>query len=237
MQADFGPKIVFPKMIPMIAGKNHNRVFFQPRIAECIHHFADLMVSRIEELRTRLGLDITISDERDLLLETGGGLKKAESLLTDNDQPILIVNVDVLHDLDFHLLEQELPHSNALAVLAVRNRKTSRYLVWDSEMHLKGWVHKGTGEVKGELHDQAEIEQKGYSEFAFSGIQVISPDLFPLIRQTGKFSIIETYLDLIPTGRIKAHPHSEGVWLDVGKPETLQQASGLMDRILPPSDG
>ena len=199
-----------------------------------IHHFADLMVSRIEELRARLGLDILISDERDQLLETGGGLKKAESLLTSYEQPILIVNVDVLHDLDFKVLEEELTRSNALSILAVRTRKTSRYLVWDAELHLKGWIHKGTGEVKGELLNQAEIQDKGYTEYAFSGIQVISPELFPLIRQTGKFSIIETYLDLIPTGRIKAHPHSEGVWLDVGKPETLKQASGLMDQILPP---
>lgn len=196
-----------------------------------IHHFAELMEQRIEELRKRLGLDIVISDERGLLLETGGGLQKAEPLLA-GDEPILVVNVDVITNIDFQKLLDQFHSTNALSILALRQRPTSRYLVWDQALRLKGWVHKGTGEVKGLLNSQEEITVNGWHTLAFSGIHLISPELFPLIKQTGKFSIIDTYLDLASTGRIQGYQHDEDIWLDVGKPETLKQAKEILPKIL-----
>lgn len=196
-----------------------------------IHHFAELMEQRIEELQKRLGLDIVVSDERGLLLETGGGLQKAEPLLA-GDEPTLVVNVDVVTNIDFKNLLDRFHSSNALALLALRQRPTSRYLVWDQGLRLKGWVHQGTGEVKGLLSSQEEIEEKGWLKLAFSGIHLISPELFPLIKQTGKFSIIDTYLDLVDTGRIQGYQHDNDIWLDVGKPETLKQAKDILHQVL-----
>ncbi len=255
------------------------QAFGAEQVVVNIHHFAELMEERIEGLRKRLGMDIVISDERGLLLETGGGLKKAAELLlrepsshspssekpssekassekpssemgtispigADSGQratptseskssPILVVNVDVLTNLDYGRLLSHHRESNSLATLALRQRETSRYLVWDDQLGLRGWVHKGTGEVRGMLNSAEEIAVNDWQTLAFSGIQIISPEIFGLIRQEGKFSIIDTYLDLADTGRIHGYPHDGDLWLDVGKPETLARAIEVIDQVLP----
>lgn len=237
------------------------RAFGVEQVVVNIHHFADLMEQRVEELRQRLEMDIVISDERGLLLETGGGLKKAEPLLVGNspdttssdhattapdstnliptapiagsDSPILIVNVDVISNIDYGQLLARFQESNSLAMLALRQRPTSRYLVWDEGLCLKGWVHKGTGEVRGLVRSVQEIEANHWQTLAFSGIHIISPELFGLICQEGKFSIIDTYLDLASTGRIHGFRHDDDIWLDVGKPMTLALAAKVFDQVLP----
>lgn len=180
------------------------------------HHFAELVETELDSLR-HLGMEIKVSDERGMLLETGGGLKKAGELL-GRDKPILIANVDVLTDLNLRDMESRLEESGALAVMAVRQRETSRYLVWGKDLRLKGWMNKKTGETRGNV--EAEDLQ-----LAFSGVHMIRPEFLDLIRQEGKFSIIDTYLDLAQSQLILGHRHDEDLWMDVGKPDQLEEAN------------
>ncbi len=209
------------------------KAFGVEQVVVNIYHFAELMEERVKVLRKRLGIEIVVSDERELLLETGGGLKKAAKLLIGNFSPILLVNVDIISNLNYDLLLSHHLESKSLATLALRQRQTSRYLVWDNRLQLRGWVHQGTGKVRGMLNSYEEIAVNGWQILAFSGIQIISPEMVPLIRQEGMFSIIDTFLDLASTERIRGYRHDDDLWLDVGKPETLARAVGMIKQILP----
>jgi NDP-sugar pyrophosphorylase family protein len=188
-----------------------------------VHHFADLVIDFLKG-KDNFGLKISISDERELLLDTGGGLSRARPQLSDHE-PFFVCNVDVLTDLDPAEMLAAHEKSGALATLAVRDRKTSRYLLFDEEMRLCGWRNEKTGEVRGNPPSDAV-------PLAFSGIHVISPAIFPLIRQTGVFSIIDVYLDLMGQHKLFGFRHDEGIWMDVGKPPELKAASGILSSIL-----
>jgi NDP-sugar pyrophosphorylase family protein len=151
-------------------------------------------------------------------LETGGGLKKA-AWFFDDGKPFLIHNVDVIHDLDLGKLYQYHLQNEALATLAIRKRSTSRYLLFNNEMELRGWQNIKTGEVK---IAKATIGQLW--SFGFSGIHIMSPTIFSLLTETGKFSIINPYLRLAKTELIQGFDHSDSVWIDVGKHESLETA-------------
>jgi len=186
-----------------------------------VHHFAETIIHFLKE-KNNFGINITISDERDALLETGGGLKKA-AWFFDDGQPFLVCNVDVITDMDFGKLYRTHLESWAIATLATRTRETSRYLLFDEENTLQGWKNVKTGEVRLPTGSTADLRP-----FAFSGIQVMNPAIFDVMRQTGKFSIIETYLNLVPHHTLKAYPHDGDMWLDVGKPESLAKATRLL---------
>lgn len=188
-----------------------------------VHHFADLVIDFLKE-KDHFGLKIHISDERDHLLDTGGGLSRARPQL-EGKEPFFLCNVDVLTDLNPAEMLQAHQESGALATLAVRDRKTSRYLLFDQEMRLSGWRNQKTGEEKGNPPSDA-------IPLAFSGIHVISPAIFPLIRQTGAFSIIDVYLDLMGQQKLGGFRHDDGIWMDVGKPPELEAASGILSSIL-----
>ena len=186
-----------------------------------VHHFADLMLETIEQ-HDGFGANITISDERNELLETGGGLKKAVWFFEDN-QPFLVHNVDVVHDLDLkHLYDYHL-NNNALATLAIRKRSTSRYLLFNNNNELRGWQNIKTGEVKIARRTEGQLWS-----FGFSGIHVISPEIFPLLTESGKFSIINPYLRLAKTRLIQGYNHSDSTWIDVGKHESLAEARAFV---------
>ncbi|MCL3782243.1 nucleotidyltransferase family protein [Prolixibacteraceae bacterium JC049] len=187
------------------------------RIVVNVHHFADQIIEFLNQ-QDYPNVEIIISDERNELLETGGGLAKAAPLFIPN-QPVLICNVDILSDLDLTKLIAYHETNNALATLAVRDRSTSRYLLFDNTNRLSGWTNISTGEIK-EARPLTGEEQK----LAFSGIHVVSPELFPLITEKGKFPIIQLYLRLAQQHLIKGFDHSDGYWMDVGKPEQLKQA-------------
>jgi len=189
-----------------------------------VHHFPDKIISYLAE-NENFGVHITISDERDVLLETGGGLQKA-SWFFDDGEPFLVHNVDILSDLDLRELYEDHKKSDALATLAVSGRKTSRVLLFDPHGNLCGWRNMKTGEEK-----WARPTDSPLRALSFSGIHVISPKIFQEITQTGRFSIIDTYLELGSRYDIKAHYHDESHWMDVGKPETLQQAVGLLAKL------
>jgi len=188
-----------------------------------VHHHAEMMKQFIGELNIP-NVQLTISDESSQLLNTGGGLKKAAHFF--NDEPFIVVNVDCITDLNYSELINAFHESRSLATLAVRNRSTQRYLLFDSDNLLRGWENHTTGEKRVLI---------SYSEplhaLAFSGIQVLSPQIFNLFPESNIFSIIDLYLSVCESRRIIAYPHDKSIWLDVGKPDTLAAAEKLITRI------
>lgn len=186
-----------------------------------VHHLAG-QIKDFLAARKNFGIDILISDETEQLLETGGGILHAACLLQD-DEPFLVHNVDIVTDLDLRALYNTHIENNALATLAVKKRITSRYLLFDQHMHMRGWENKKTGEriIPGHADDTL-------TPFAFSGIHVISPGIFSLFTENGRFSIIDAYLRLCPEHTIACYLHDEGYWIDAGKPEGLSEADNLL---------
>lgn len=186
-----------------------------------VHHFAD-MVEDFVERKKQFGINITISDERDLLLDTGGGLKKAASFF-DDERPFLIHNVDIISDISL----KDLYHSNlktaSLVTLAVSARMSSRYFLFDNKMRLAGWKNVKTNEQK--------IARVGdtYLPFAFNGIHVVNPRIFSLMDGfDGKFSIVDLYLHLARTQSISGFDATQYHIIDVGKPASLAEAEELL---------
>ena len=180
-----------------------------------VHHFGEQIVEFLEK-NNYFGAKIDISDEKDELLETGGGLLFAQKYL-ENEENFLIMNADILTDLNIHELvkfhETHLP----LATLAVSDRNSSRKLFFNSEMVLKGWMNKNSGETK-----MAEFNND-FKELAFSGIHCINSSIFDKIKRRGKFSIMEEYLDLMFENNILGFQH-EARLIDVGRPESVIEA-------------
>ena len=189
------------------------------RIVVNVHHFSPLIIKYLEENKG-FGAEIIISDESDLLLDTGGGLKNAQRYFKEG-QPILIHNVDVISNIDLKVLYQFHLKYQALATLAVRNRNSSRVLLFDDNDLLKGWRNNLTGEVK---IPSPENQPDVLHLLAFSGIQVIDYRLLDLITETGKFSMIDVYLRLSVSNKIMAYQHNSDFWTDVGKIEELKTA-------------
>ncbi|MEM6261590.1 MAG: nucleotidyltransferase family protein [Bacteroidota bacterium] len=186
-----------------------------------VHYFADMVEEYLNDLNW--GMKLIVSDERNLLRETGGGLKYAWPLF-ENANPILMCNVDVLTTLDLSSFYQSHVRSEALATLAVRSRKSSRHLLFDSDLTLAGWKHNRTGETR-------MVREVETTPLAFSGVQVIDRELFNWFPDEEKFSIIDVYLAAAAEHRISAFPHDEDEWLDVGKPESLEPAERLAKKI------
>jgi len=196
------------------------------RIVVNVHHFAPMIISYLYE-NNGFGADIIISDETDQLLDTGGGLKKASILFNDN-LPILVHNVDVISNINLKAFYNYHSLQHSLATLAVRNRNSSRVLLFDDENLLKGWRNNSTHELKlPDLNSQLEK----LHPLAFSGIQVINHELLDLISETGKFSMIDVYLRLSVSQSIQGFRHDEDYWTDVGKIEELRAAEKEMSRI------
>jgi len=186
-----------------------------------VFHFAEQVISFIEE-KDSFGINIHISDERDQLLDTGGGLKKAGAFLK-GDEPILIYNVDVISNLNLNVLLNYHQQQKALATLVVRQRDTNRYLMFDKNLQLSGWKNFSTGEAH-----VSRIESFANSQpLAFSGIHLIQPELLEMITEEGKFPIIDLYLRLAENQTIKAFVDQSDLWMDLGKPEQLQAAESF----------
>ncbi len=188
-----------------------------------VHHFSRKIIDFINT--SDFGVPVKISDETGRLLNTGGGLKKAAPLLT-GDKPVLIYNVDILSDLNLSEVVQDHQRSGALATVVVRNRKTTRYLLFSKEKKLVGWMNKKTGEKKiavpGEINNAVKM--------AFSGIHIVNPGIFNLMPPENVFSIIDFYLKLTEKHLIKGYFDESEWWLDVGKPDELIAARQFFDR-------
>ena len=185
-----------------------------------VHHFAKLVIQFLSE--NNFGIPVHISNESGKLLDTGGGLKKAAHFFDDNS-PIIIYNVDVLSNLNIELLATEHLKSGALATLVVRNRTTQRYLKFNKEKRLTGWLNKKTGETKISIPEYFDDSV----EMAFSGIHIIQPGLLRLLPNEEQFSITNFYLELAKTHLIKGYFDDSDLWMDVGKPEQLAKARKL----------
>ena len=183
-----------------------------------IHHFGDQIVDFLRK-NDNFGAKIEISDERGELLETGGGLVFARKFL-DFQEDFLIMNADILTDLNVSEFVKYHQEKKDFATLAVSDRKSSRKLLFNSEMVLRGWLNVETGEQR-----LAEFN-KGFKALAFSGIHCINPEIFNKIKRTGKFSIMEEYLDLMHTEQIQGFEH-HGILIDVGRPESVLEAEKI----------
>ena len=184
-----------------------------------VHHFPDQITDTIKN-NNGFGSNVIISDEKDEVLETGGGLVNARNFLDDSGAFVLM-NVDVLTDLDMGKMAEQHVASKSLATLAVSNRKTNRYFLFDELEILCGWKNNKTGEQK------IRRESEKYIPKAFSGIHIISPSIFPLIKRKGKFSMVDVYLDLCKTQTITGFDHSMSKFIDVGKPESIAIAEEI----------
>ncbi len=215
-----------PKALALVNGKSllqRNVEYLQKyginEVIVNVHHFTDQIIDEIEKNKG-WGTSVTISDETDAVLETGGGLKKA-TWYFEGDGDFVVMNVDILTDMDLSAMIKQHQQQKDLATLAVSERDTSRYFLFDAQNVLSGWRNVKTGEEK-------IVRQAGtFIQKAFSGIHVINSSLLKLIRQEGKFSMVDVYLDLAKDHIISSYDHT-GAWLiDVGKPESIEKAEAI----------
>ncbi|MBD5295579.1 MAG: nucleotidyltransferase family protein [Bacteroides sp.] len=188
-----------------------------------LHHFGD----KIEEFvksKDYFGVKIRFSDERDCLLDTGGGILNAATMLGETSDPFLIHNVDILSNADLGELMKAHEDSDAAATLLVSDRDSSRRLVFDSGMELRGWHNLAKDIYRPEGFHGAPCDR----ELAFSGIHVMSPErVFPEMRRQGRegvFSVIDFYLEAMGSEKILGKEAHGLSLIDIGKPESLAAA-------------
>jgi len=183
-----------------------------------VYHFAEQIINFVNQ--NDFGMEVSISDEREMLLDTGGGVKKAQTLL-NTEQPFLIHNVDILSDLDLNQFYAA--HTpDRLATILVSNRKSNRYFLFDDNNRLVGWRNVQTGEIK---TPYAHLDVAKCKHLAFAGIHTISPDIFKLMTDwEGKFSIIDFYISMADRHLIYGHEPSDIQIIDVGKLDALHEA-------------
>lgn len=185
-----------------------------------VHHFADMVCDYLDE-NGNFGMRIEISHEDGELLDTGGGLKKAAWFFLEDggNDPFILHNVDVLSTIDLARMARQHAEQNALATLAVQERETSRYLLFDETGQLCGRRKGGDG------RDEIAGTAAPTEALAFAGIHVISPRLLTEMREEGAFSIIDAYLGLAARGeKITAFRADEYYWRDLGRPENIAEA-------------
>lgn len=244
-----------PKALVALAGRTlleitlaRLRSFGVREVIINVHHFAD-MVADYLKANKNFGMRIELSRE-DVLLDTGGGLKKAAWFFLEDsanlDEPFVLHNVDVISTIDLSRMVQSHKMSHALATLAVQNRATSRYLLFDEQLRLCGRrikavdtlvshsnpvISSGARNPSSRAAKQREAPQHA---LAFSGIHVISPRLLPMLTEEGVFSIITSYLRLAAQSEnILAFRADEFYWRDLGKPADLRQAArDLKEKVL-----
>jgi NDP-sugar pyrophosphorylase family protein len=235
-----------PKALAPVNGKSllqrnieYLRQFGISEVVVNVHHFASQVIEALTA-NNGWGCRFSISDETAEVLETGGGLKKARPFL--EDAPFVLMNVDILTDMDLSALIADHFRHRPLATLAVTDRSTSRYFLFDDRDELCGWRNATTGQERMARVPGAGISGAGTMgagnsgagttgatlvQKAFSGIHVIDPAIFPLMTRDGKFSIVDLYLDLAVRHAIRAYDHTRTRLIDVGKPEAMEQAARL----------
>lgn len=213
-----------PKALVEVAGKPllaHTletlERFGADKVVVNIHHHAEQIKTYLSNFQSKA--EILISDESGMLLETGGALRKAQTLF-DQERPVLIHNVDILSRADLATFYEEAFKHDAL--LMVSARKTQRYLLFDTDRRLVGWTNIATGEVRTPYED---LDVSHCEHLAFAGIHACSPRLFPLMANfPERFSIIDFYLSVCRDVQIKAFCPEKLELIDVGKLETLTEA-------------
>ncbi len=184
-----------------------------------VHHFADQIKEAIKK-NNGWGSNIIVSDETKQVLETGGGLLKARGLL-ESSEPFVTLNVDILTDLNLNKLFEFHTKRQPLISFGVTSRETSRYFLFDENDRLCGWRNTKTGD------EIISVSKPSLIQKAYSCVVIFQPEVFGLIKQTGKFSLTETYLDLAKDNLILGFDHSGDKLVDVGKPESVAIAEKL----------
>jgi N-acetyl-alpha-D-muramate 1-phosphate uridylyltransferase len=179
------------------------------RIVVNVHHFASQIIDFLKA-KNNFSIDILISDETDKLLDTGGGLVKAKQLFYQNE-PILLYNVDILSSIDIDAMYKFHCLKSPIVTLAVRDRKTSRYLEFDTNLNLIGRFESNLNIENGD-----EILLNNHKALAFSGIHIINPGIFDLINETGVFSIVDLYIRICKEFQITGYLHNADNWMDCG---------------------
>ena len=185
-----------------------------------VHHFADQIISFLKS-NNNFGIRIEVSHEIDYPLDTGGGLKKA-AWFFDDEKPFIVQNVDIITNINFHDMLAYHNNKGTLATLGILERESSRYLLFNEELYMCGWENVKSGEriipIAGKL-----------KQYAFSGIHILSPDIFKYLQKEEKFSLINTYLEIILYEKISGYIHSENYWFDIGDTKKLQNAEKYLN--------
>ena len=206
-----------------------------------VHHFPDMIINYLRD-NNNFGCRISVSDERDMLLETGGGLRKAKSLLLgvgsresgNSNEPILICNVDILSNIDLPTLLNAY-NPDEMGVVVVSERDTQRYLLFDEENRLCGWTNIATGEIR-PASLASSPNSLIASRLAFSGMQVLNPRIFgymdALAQEKGeKFSLIDLYLYIAEKEILRAFVPENYRMMDVGKIAQLSEAENFANNL------
>lgn len=219
-----------PKALVTVEGKSlleHNIIKLRragfDHIVVNVHHFGQQIIDFINQNHI-FGIDIKVSDERQQLLDTGGGIMKALSLF-DNADPVLIHNVDIISSVDLSDVYQHHLAHGADATLCVAHRPTSRYLLFDDDMLLRGWTNITTGEVKG---------TQAPNMMAFAGIHVVSQSIAATLGSMGSeaFPIMDYYLTHCSHLTFSGYQlPTDTLWVDCGKPESLVKASEILKKL------
>ena len=227
-----------PKALAIVNGKTllqrnieYLQAFGIREVVVNVHHFSDQIIRAVQE-NNGWGSNITISDESGEVLETGGGVLFAADYFK-NQKAWLVMNADILTNmpLDKMMAADDAlknSHNNYAATLAVTNRSTSRNLLFNQNELLTGWKNNTTMEEKwvggktNSINDSSKIIPK-----AFSGIQIIHAPFYTALQLSGKFSLIDAYLQIASTNPIGYYDHSDYILMDVGKPENLEKAATL----------
>lgn len=187
-----------------------------------VHHFAGQIIDFLKS-KNNFGIDIEISDESEKLLETGGGIKKASAFF-EGCSRILAYNVDILTDLNLSEMIDFHDKQSSFVTLAVRNRKTSRYILVDQSKRMVGWKNMSTNETLIKVVPHSRIKPLG-----FSGVQILSPEIYKCFENyPDRFSIMDTYIDICKEKNIFSFIHDSTFWMDIGKLDMLAEADKVL---------
>ncbi len=208
-----------------------------------VHHFAEKIREYVAQ-NNNFGIEISFSDESDLLRETGGGIKHAAALLNDGE-PFLVHNVDILSNLNLEAfyeahLAESISIDTPLATILVSERETARYFLFDAQNNLVGWMNKLSGEVKspyGELRREPSenfdwekfLKENSLKKYAFAGTHIMSSEIFRLMEDwPERFPIVDFYLKMADKYIIKGYVKNDLEMVDVGKLDSLEQAEKFL---------
>ncbi len=198
-----------------------------------VHHFGEQIIDFVGS--HHFDADIEISDERDLLMDTGGGIVKATPRFKDS-KAMLVHNVDIISDVNLGEMSQQFLASSDDAWLLTQDRETNRKLLFDEENLLVGWMNKAEQQYKWVHDTQSALRQAqgpqfyDYKEMAFSGLHFFRSDLFAEF-EVKRSSVIDLYLSLAKSHRILSKPIQPRYWFDLGKPEQLETAESYLKTI------
>jgi NDP-sugar pyrophosphorylase family protein len=186
-----------------------------------VHHHAGQVIDFLSKNQFP-GINISISNESSLLLDTGGAIRKARWFL-DGKEPFLVHNVDIISDISIQSLLSGHLKKKALATLSVSDRPTKRYFLFDKSLKLSGWTDTSTGETRwaGKAIDDAQ-------KLAFNGIHILSPEIFSMMEEKERFSVIDLYLKMAENKPIFGQLQPGNTWFDLGKPEQIEIVASFL---------